>query len=183
MPKKFVFVRFVAELIKPIFDNRSVKRASKFTFHGKGNTTITSYAYIAEVFFIRVKEDDFVKVTGDLQIRSVDVFASTTNLDELFQMFVDASVGKRALQMAARVLLIFRKPTGKEMPLLTSEINPPDTPVDCEKRYGECCPKCGSDRVQMVAESKRISIPYERIRLGMFDWLEAMTRGQPQGIG
>ena len=90
---------------------------------------------------------------------------------------------KRALQMAARVLLIFRKPTGKEMPLLTSEIIPHDTPVDCEKRYGECCPKCGSDRVQMIAESKRISIPYEHIRLGMFDWLEAMTRGQPQCSG
>ena len=52
------------------------------------------HAYIAEVFFIRVKEDDFLKVTGDLQIRAVDVFASTTNLDELFQMFLDASAGK-----------------------------------------------------------------------------------------
>ena len=33
----------LAELITPIFANRSVKRASKFMFHGKGNTTITSY--------------------------------------------------------------------------------------------------------------------------------------------
>ena len=35
--------RAIADLITPIFANRSVKRASKFTFHGKGNTTITSY--------------------------------------------------------------------------------------------------------------------------------------------
>ena len=105
---------------------------------------------------------------------------------------------KRALQMAARVLLIFRKPTGKEMPLLTSEIILPDIttemlsgrtgtpdgkPCGSVKRYGECCPKCGSDRVQMIAESKRIPIPYEHVRLGMFDWLEAMTRGQPQCSG
>ena len=105
---------------------------------------------------------------------------------------------KRALQMAACVLLIFRKPTGKEMPLLTSEIIKPDTPVEVLfgrtgtpaskaagdiKRYDECCPKCGSDRMQMIGESKRISIPHEHIRLGMFDWLEAMTRGQPQSSG
>ena len=63
------------------------------------------HAYIAEVFFIRVKEDDFVKVTGDLQIRSVDVFASTTNLDELFQMFLDASAGKGFASVEQRPVL------------------------------------------------------------------------------
>ena len=98
---------------------------------------------------------------------------------------------KRALQMAARVLLIFSKPTGKEIPLLTSEISPPDIQVEVlfdrstgsVKRYGECCPKCGSDRVHKIGKSKRISIPHEHIRLGMFDWIEAMTRGQPQCSG
>ena len=63
------------------------------------------HAYIAEVYFIRVKEDDFVKVTGDLQIRQVDVFASTTNLDELFQMFVDASAGKSFASVEQRPVL------------------------------------------------------------------------------
>ena len=63
------------------------------------------HAYIAEVFFIRVKEDDFVKVTGDLQIRSVDVFAGTTNLAELFQMFLDASAGKGFASVEQRPVL------------------------------------------------------------------------------
>jgi type II secretory pathway component GspD/PulD (secretin) len=63
------------------------------------------HAYIAEVFFIRVKEDDFLKVTGDLQIRSIDVFASTTNLDELFQMFLDASAGKGFASVEQRPVL------------------------------------------------------------------------------
>ena len=63
------------------------------------------HAYIAEVFFIRVKEDDFVKVTGDLQIRAIDVFASTTNLDELFQMFLDASAGKGFASVEQRPVL------------------------------------------------------------------------------
>jgi len=63
------------------------------------------HAYVAEVYFIRVKEDDFLKVTGDLQIRQVDVFASTTNLDELFQMFVDASAGKSFASVEQRPVL------------------------------------------------------------------------------
>ena len=63
------------------------------------------HSYVAEVFFIRVKEDDFLKVTGDLQIRQVDVFASTTNLDELFQMFVDASAGKSFASVEQRPVL------------------------------------------------------------------------------
>jgi hypothetical protein len=54
---------------------------------------------------VRVKEDDFLKVTGDLQIRSVDVFASTTNLDELFQMFLDASAGKGFASVEQRPVL------------------------------------------------------------------------------
>lgn len=105
---------------------------------------------------------------------------------------------KRVLQMAARVLLIFRKPTEKETALLTSENHSLDSPVevlsgrtgtpggkpcDSEKRYGECCPKCGSDRLQMIGESERRSIPHALVRLGLFDWIEAMTRGQPQCAG
>jgi len=35
----------------------------------------------------------------------------------------------------------------------------------------------------MIGESKRISIPHALIRLGMFDWLKAMTRGRPQSSG
>lgn len=54
-----------------------------------------SRSYIAEVYFVRVKEDDFIKVTGDLRINAVDVFSSSFNMNQLFSMFVDgdASVG------------------------------------------------------------------------------------------
>jgi len=52
-------------------------------------------SYVAEVFFLRLREDDFVKVTGDLRVNSIDVFASSFNMDNLFSMFLDAS-GKAA---------------------------------------------------------------------------------------
>ena len=60
---------------------------------------------VTEVFYIRVKKDDFVKVTGDLQIRSVDVFTSTTNLDELFQLFLNVSAGKGFASVEQRPVL------------------------------------------------------------------------------
>jgi len=84
---------------------------------------------------------------------------------------------KKALQMVARVLLIFRKPVGKVVPLLTSEV------AQCErlaaKHYGECCPKCSSERVRLIGESKRVVIPYEDVQRGMFGWLKTLARGDP----
>jgi hypothetical protein len=65
----------------------------------------SEHAYLAEVFFIRVKESDFIKVSGDLKIRQVDVFASTTNLDELFQMFLDASASDSFATVEQRPVL------------------------------------------------------------------------------
>lgn len=47
-------------------------------------------SYVAEIYFIRVNEDTFVNLTADLQIRQVDIFSSAFNIDELFQMFVNA---------------------------------------------------------------------------------------------
>ena len=79
--------------------------------------------------------------------------------------------------MAARVLLIFRKPTEKEVPLLTGVV------AQCErleaKRYGECCPKCGSERVRLMGESERVAIPREEVQRGMFGWLKTLARGDP----
>jgi type II secretory pathway component GspD/PulD (secretin) len=63
------------------------------------------HSYIAEVFFIRVKEDDFIQVTGDLQIQQIDVFSSTTNLDEMFKMFVDADAGRNFASVEQRPVL------------------------------------------------------------------------------
>lgn len=86
---------------------------------------------------------------------------------------------KKSSQLAAKVLLIFRKPPGKEPPLLTSEIPNVELPEESEIRYGECCPKCGSAKVRLIGESERVSFPYELIERGSFAWLESVTRGDP----
>jgi Zn finger protein HypA/HybF involved in hydrogenase expression len=83
---------------------------------------------------------------------------------------------KKPLQMAARVLLIFRKPTGKEPPLLTSDVPNVET-LEAEKRYGECCPKCGSERLELTAECDRTMLPLNRPEV--FLWLETLSRGDP----
>ena len=46
-------------------------------------------SYLAEVFFIRVNEDDFLRLTADLRINQVDIFSSAFNISQLFSMFVD----------------------------------------------------------------------------------------------
>jgi len=84
---------------------------------------------------------------------------------------------KKALLMAARVLLIFRKPTEKEVPLLTGVV------AQCErleeKRYGKCCPKCNSERVRLMGENERVAIPLEEVQRGRFGWLKTLARGDP----
>jgi type II secretory pathway component GspD/PulD (secretin) len=47
-------------------------------------------SYLAEVYFINVNESDFLKLTADLRINSVDIFSSAFNISQLFSMFVDA---------------------------------------------------------------------------------------------
>jgi hypothetical protein len=86
---------------------------------------------------------------------------------------------KKALQMAARVLLIFRKPMGKEVPLLTGAVAEGKLREEVAKRYGDCCPKCGCERVLLLGESERVAIPLEDVQRGLFGWLKTMTRGDP----
>ena len=47
-------------------------------------------SYLAEVFFITVNENDFLRLTADLRINHVDIFSSAFNISQLFSMFVDA---------------------------------------------------------------------------------------------
>ena len=47
-------------------------------------------SYLAEVYFIFVREDDFLRLTADLRINQVDIFSSAFNISQLFSMFVDA---------------------------------------------------------------------------------------------
>ena len=62
-------------------------------------------SYLAEVYFVRVNEKDFVQLTGDLRIRSVDVFSSAFNVSELFEMFLDADAGLGSSKVDARPVL------------------------------------------------------------------------------
>jgi type II secretory pathway component GspD/PulD (secretin) len=50
----------------------------------------SSRSYLAEVFFISVNENDFLRLTADLRISQIDVFSSAFNISQLFSMFVDA---------------------------------------------------------------------------------------------
>jgi hypothetical protein len=50
----------------------------------------SSRSYLAEVFFINVNENDFLRLTADLRINQVDIFSSAFNISQLFSMFVDA---------------------------------------------------------------------------------------------
>jgi len=83
---------------------------------------------------------------------------------------------KRTLQMTARVLLIVHKPMGKEWPLLTSDVHNNDVP-EKEKRYGECCPKCGGEHVVVIEKRKQTMLPLNRPEV--FARLEALSRGDP----
>jgi type II secretory pathway component GspD/PulD (secretin) len=52
-------------------------------------------SYIAEVFFIRIREQDLLQLQASLRVNQVDIFASSFNVEQLFSMFVnaDGSVG------------------------------------------------------------------------------------------
>ena len=50
----------------------------------------SSRSYLAEVFFITVNENDFLRLTANLRINQVDIFSSAFNISQLFSMFVDA---------------------------------------------------------------------------------------------
>ncbi|MDR0337400.1 MAG: hypothetical protein LBI18_09945 [Planctomycetaceae bacterium] len=46
-------------------------------------------SYVAELYFIRVNEEHFVRLSAELQFNSIDVFSSSFNVEQLFSMFVE----------------------------------------------------------------------------------------------
>jgi hypothetical protein len=58
-------------------------------------TELLNKSYVAEVFFIRISENKFANLAADLRINSIDVFASSFNIEQLFSCVVsgDVSVG------------------------------------------------------------------------------------------
>jgi hypothetical protein len=83
---------------------------------------------------------------------------------------------KQPEQLAAKVLLVFRKPTGAEPMLLTSGI-PPLEPLEEVVRYGERCPKCGSEHLALMEERPRTRLPWNRPEV--FEYMKEASRGDP----
>ena len=46
-------------------------------------------SYVAEIYFIRVNDEHFVRLSAELQFRQIDIFSSAFNVEELFSMFVN----------------------------------------------------------------------------------------------
>ena len=62
-------------------------------------------SYVAEVYFIRVNEDHFIRLSADLQIRQIDIFSSAFNMTELFSMFVNGEGGTDWTRISQRPVL------------------------------------------------------------------------------
>lgn len=58
-----------------------------------------SRVYVAEVFFVRVREEDFLKFAADLNIKAIDVLGSSFAMSQMFEMIVsgDAGLGRVAI--------------------------------------------------------------------------------------
>jgi type II secretory pathway component GspD/PulD (secretin) len=68
--------------------------------------TRSERSYLAEVYFIRVNEDDFLQLTADLRFNSVDIFSSTFNVEQLFSMFVNADAKLGSVLIDTRPVLL-----------------------------------------------------------------------------
>jgi len=62
-------------------------------------------SYVAEIYFIRVNEEHFIRLSADLQIRQIDIFSSAFNMSELFSMFVNAEGGTDWTRISQRPVL------------------------------------------------------------------------------
>jgi len=62
-------------------------------------------SYVAEIYFIRVSDEQFIRLAADLQIRQIDIFSSAFNMSELFSMFVDAEGAADWARIAQRPVL------------------------------------------------------------------------------
>ncbi|MGL4944152.1 MAG: hypothetical protein ACRC46_13305 [Thermoguttaceae bacterium] len=64
-----------------------------------------SRVYLAEVYFLRLSEDDFIELTGKLKVNAVDVFSSQFNVEQLFSMFLDAAATSSRVKVDQRPIL------------------------------------------------------------------------------
>jgi type II secretory pathway component GspD/PulD (secretin) len=68
--------------------------------------TRSERSYLAEVYFIRVNEDDFLQLTADLRFNSIDIFSSAFNVEQLFSMFVSADAKLGSILIDTRPVLL-----------------------------------------------------------------------------
>jgi hypothetical protein len=62
-------------------------------------------SYVAEMYFIRVNDEYFVRLSAELQFRQIDIFSSAFNVEELFAMFVDGEAGGGKTRIVQRPVL------------------------------------------------------------------------------
>ena len=78
-------------------------------------------SYVAEIYFIRVNDEHFIRLSAELQFRQIDIFSSAFNVEELFSMFLngEAGVGKSKIIQRPVVYLSEGRPftfsDGKEL--------------------------------------------------------------------
>ena len=70
-------------------------------------------SYVAEIYFIRVNEEHFIRLSADLQIRQIDIFSSAFNMSELFSMFLDADGSTGWARVSQRPVLLLSE--GREV--------------------------------------------------------------------
>jgi hypothetical protein len=57
------------------------------------------------MYFIRVNDEYFVRLSAELQFRQIDIFSSAFNVEELFAMFVDGEAGGGKTRIVQRPVL------------------------------------------------------------------------------
>ncbi|MGL4941805.1 MAG: hypothetical protein ACRC46_01280 [Thermoguttaceae bacterium] len=64
-------------------------------------------AYVAEVFFVRISEKDFLEASVDLQVNAVDLFASSVKVEQLFKAVTrgDGAITSSAIESRPVVYL------------------------------------------------------------------------------
>ena len=72
-------------------------------------------SYIAEVYFIRVNEDNFINFSAQLQFNRIDVFSSGWNIEQLFNMFVEGDAGTGWARISQRPVLFLSEDRKAEL--------------------------------------------------------------------
>jgi hypothetical protein len=62
-------------------------------------------SYVAEMYFIRVNDEYFVRLSAELQFKQIDIFSSAFNVEELFAMFVNGEAGAGKSRIIQRPVL------------------------------------------------------------------------------